>query len=501
MKFSWFLALRYLKPKRTFISIITVISVLGVALGVAVLLIVIAVMSGFEKRIKEEWLKVEPPLMLEDTSRQFFASSSPDSLDENAIPVWRSALTGILQHPGVTASSPYINVTSLMQFAAPKAADITSIDLTPPDPDAPATPEVIPPDNIPEPDAAPQGAPDPERPVTNGILVGIDPDDAVQMERLQNRFAESFPVGNFDLAGTSVVLPVEVLEQLLNGSTLQPEPGSSAINVFAPSYINEVVRYSEEQRAASGNAEKQKAADSRERTYPLPEELTLNGWFSDDKQKSLGFISLKTAQRLSGAGNAVDGLMVDIADPFLAGEMAESLSNAGLIPPGWRPVTWMERHRELFDAVANERGMMYIILGIISVVAAFCIMNTMITVAVQKRREIGMMRALGARTSHIVGVFVANGLVIAAMGVGLGYGLGITILAYRNAIRSFINDNFAWKIFDERIYGLREIPAELRPVDTVIICGLAFILCSLAAVPPALVVGRMAPARALRNDR
>jgi lipoprotein-releasing system permease protein len=337
--------------------------------------------------------------------------------------------------------------------------------------------------------------------VANAMIVGVDPDDAVQMERLQRRFSESNPDGHFDITGTSLVLSIELVDRLLRGSDAGFTAGESRVNVFGPSYINEVVSYSEEKRAAQGDAQREAAVDQKEREYPLPAELTVTGIYSDAKQAGLGFVSLKTAQRLAGSGTAVDGLMVDIADPFKAGEMAQSLEQSGLLPPGWQTVTWMERHRELFDAVANERGMMYIVLGFISVVAAFCIMNTMITMAVQKRREIGMMRALGARTSQIVAVFVAQGLVVATLGVGLGYALGMAVLTWRNELRRFINDHFAWKIFDERIYGLREIPAELRPIDVIIICGIAFILCTLAAVPPALAVGRMAPARALRNDR
>ena len=145
--------------------------------------------------------------------------------------------------------------------------------------------------------------------------------------------------------------------------------------------------------------------------------------------------------------------------------------------------------------------MMYIVLGFISLVAAFCIMNTMITMAVQKRREIGMMRALGAKTSHIVSLFMTKGFIVGLAGTGLGYLLGRLVLHFRNDLRGWINDYFGHQIFDARIYGLNEIPAELRGLDEVMICGLAFILCTLAAVPPAWMVGRMEPARALRNDR
>jgi lipoprotein-releasing system permease protein len=144
---------------------------------------------------------------------------------------------------------------------------------------------------------------------------------------------------------------------------------------------------------------------------------------------------------------------------------------------------------------------MYIVLAFISVVAAFCIMNTMITMAVQKRREIGMMRALGAKTSHVVALFTTKGFIVGLLGTGLGYLLGRVILYYRNDLRGWINEHFGRQIFDPAIYGLNEIPAELSNTDVVIICGIAFVLCTLAAIPPAFLVGRMEPAKALRNDR
>jgi lipoprotein-releasing system permease protein len=121
--------------------------------------------------------------------------------------------------------------------------------------------------------------------------------------------------------------------------------------------------------------------------------------------------------------------------------------------------------------------------------------------AVQKRREIGMMRALGAKTSHIVSLFMTKGFIVGLFGTGVGYGLGRLVLFFRNDLRSWINGHFGHQIFDSAIYGLNEIPAELRPIDQILICGIAFVLCTLAAVPPALIVGRMEPARALRNDR
>ena len=149
MKFSLFLALRYLKPKRTFISIITVISVLGVALGVGVLMVVIAVMSGFEKRIKEEWLRVEPPIHILDDNRSFFGNERTEDGKE---PVWREVLRRVKAVPGVESASAFIHVVALAQTAPPKEFDNTSIKVDP---------NNLPPVEPPGPDDAPPPPPAP----------------------------------------------------------------------------------------------------------------------------------------------------------------------------------------------------------------------------------------------------------------------------------------------------------------------------------------------------
>lgn len=550
MKFSWFLALRYLKPKRTFLSIITVISIAGVALGVGVLIVVIAVMSGFEKRIKDEWLKVEPPLYLKDESRSWL---TPEESGEAAKdPVWPQLLAKVKSVPGVLNASPYINVVSLLQQAPESEFDATSIDINPanlppdsaPPEDAPPappadqpgpppqSPEPSPGAGAPVPSSGPAAEPQPPkalparpketvtgldrtRPLAHAMIVGVDTDDTEQMARLEKRFRElkervkktpygdvSAAWGDFDLGGDRIVLSHDLATKLARGAKAGPiQIGETKCNLFGPSLMNEVIDISEEKRQAAGDEAKEEEIEKKDREYPAPEELTMMGIFNDDKQQGIGYVSLKTAQRLAGAGKAVDGISIDLSDPYDAPAMARKIEESGVLPEGWSTETWIERHRQQFEAVANERSMMYIVLGFISVVAAFCIMNTMITMAVQKRREIGMMRALGARTSHIVTLFMTKGFIVGLFGTGLGYGLGLLVLHYRNGLREWINDRFGHQIFDSSIYGLTEIPADLRTLDEVMICGLAFILCTLAAVPPAWMVGRMEPARALRNDR
>ncbi len=466
MKFSWFIALRYLKPKGTFVSVITLISVAGVALGVGVLLVVIAVMSGFEKKIKEELLKTEPALMVQNPDQDFL--SRPN---DSAIPSWRQVATALKQHPEVKSVSPIVTVTAVLE-KKPSPEEEKQMDA-----DGTSTDEA------------------------QALLIGVDPEDTVQMERLQKLMTDQGS-GSFELAGDNIVISRALAEKL--GRTMNLTLGESAVNVFGPSFLREYRTYYQEQQRAERSADptKKEAVEAKDRDLPLPEELIVQGVLEDDKLggQATAFISLKNAQKLAGSGKSIDSLTVEVADPFRAGEIKADLLKIDALA-GWMPQTWMERNQRFFDAIANERGMMYLVLGFISVVAAFCIMNTMITMAVQKRREIGMMRALGAKTSQIVSLFVVKGLIVAGLGVGTGYLLGTTVLHYRNHIRRWISETFSWQIFDERIYGLREIPADPRLIDNLLICGIAFVLCTLAAVPPAWLVGRMDPARALRSDR
>lgn len=465
MKFSWFIALRYLKPKGTFVSVITLISVAGVALGVGVLLVVIAVMSGFEKKIKEELLKAEPAMIVQPPRDDF---APPGEASEAAVD-WRAVSTFLKQQPEVRAVSPVVTVTSVLERKP--------------------TPE--------EEKAQEEGGK--ANPEAQCLLIGVDPQDAVQMERLQKLMSDKGQ-GSFDLTGDSIVLTQGLYNQLNQDDGLLLT--ESAVNVYGPSFLKQYRHYYQEQQRAKEDKTKQAEVENKDREMPLPEELVVQGVLYDEKMgdQATGYISLKTAQKLTGNGKAIDALTVELADAFRAGEVKQAMLAKG-IPHNWMPQTWMERNGRFFDAIANERGMMYLVLAFISIVAAFCIMNTMITMAVQKRKEIGMMRALGARTSQIVGLFVVKGIIVAGVGVGCGYLLGSAVLHYRNNIRDYISDTFNWQIFDAKIYGLREIPADPRLIDNLMICGIAFVLCTLAAVPPAWLVGRLDPARALRSDR
>jgi len=143
---------------------------------------------------------------------------------------------------------------------------------------------------------------------------------------------------------------------------------------------------------------------------------------------------------------------------------------------------------------------MFFILMFIVIVAAFGIMNTLITVTVQKTREIGIMKALGATTSQIIWVFMMQGMVVGFFGNLTGLLLGVAAVRYRNEFRSWLSHVFHLKIFPADIYDFAAIPAQIVPHDIAIICVSGFVICSLAAFLPAWFAARLDPVKALRYE-
>jgi len=228
-----------------------------------------------------------------------------------------------------------------------------------------------------------------------------------------------------------------------------------------------------------------------------PKDLIVTGIFDSVRYGEMILLPLEIGQDLYELGPNVHGLSIELKDPFLADQVNKKISSS--LPFGWNSETWIQRNKQLFATIRNERGMMYFVLFFIILVAAFSTMNTMITVTVQKRHEIGVMKALGARVSQIVGVFIGQGLIVGLIGSVSGLAAGSLVLYNRNGIRDMLSQGLGLEIFPEEMYGVAEIPAQIVSGDIAIICLGAFLLCTLAALPPAYMVARLDPAKALRD--
>jgi lipoprotein-releasing system permease protein len=197
-------------------------------------------------------------------------------------------------------------------------------------------------------------------------------------------------------------------------------------------------------------------------------------------------------------GDSVHDLEVMLKDPYSATEVKWQLEQT--LGDEFVAYTWMEQNSTILNALIVEKNVMFYLLFFIVLVAALCILSAQITFVVQKTREIGMLKALGATNLQISGVFLSQSAIIGVLGVLAGYGLGILALTYRNGFLHFMNHLTGWELFPASIYGFSELPAIIDTRDIALICGSSFVICILGGVLPAWRAGRLKPVEALRYE-
>ena len=424
--FSLFLALRYLRPKRTFLSLITVISILGVTLGIMVLILVISVMTGFEQELRRKVLGFDAHLV---------------AGGETILAEWPAQAEQIRAVPGVTGVAPFVQGPVLAEFMGRRLAP---------------------------------------------KIRAIEPDAESTVTTLRDFMV----AGELRLDGNDTVIG-SALAQILGVGV------GDKITVYSPGNLEEIV--DEINRLETGKDKEKSAAELKEMILPM--ELTVTGIFESGRylyDSEFLLVPLHIGQEIYGLGDGIHGLTIKTVHPYQAAAVREAI-NASLDHP-LRISTWMDMNRELFEAIHMERNVMFFILLFIVIVAAFGIMNTLITVTVQKTREIGILKALGARTGQIIGVFVGQGIVVGIFGTLIGLTLGIWLVQYRNQVSHLLSTVTGIEIFPKSIYQFSEIPAEIVPSDIAIICASAFAICTVASVIPAWFAARMDPVSALRYE-
>jgi lipoprotein-releasing system permease protein len=428
LPFSFFLALRYLKPKRTFLSIITLISVIGVMLGVTVLILVISVMTGFDRELRRKVIDFDAHILV---------------TTEDILRDWRSLKTKIDHVPSVVATAPFVQGPVIVEFQYRRLAP---------------------------------------------MIRGIDPAQEENVVPL-HRFIK---LGKLDLDGDSAVLGSELARKL------QITVGQK-LTIYSPGNLGQILDGIKKLENAKGAEEK--ATIDQLRDVILPKELTVTGIFETGHyvhDSEFVIVPLYIAQELYGLGDALHGITVKTDNPYGAERVKEAIQQF-LEPPEFAQ-TWIDMNRQYFEAVRLERTVMFFLLFFIVVVAAFGIMSTLITVTVQKRREIGIVKALGANISQIIWVFLGQGTIVGLFGTLTGLGLGMTLIRYRNEFSHWLASTLHIEIFPREVYQFSEIPAQVVPQDVAIICISAFLICSFAALIPAYFAARLDPVKALRYE-
>jgi lipoprotein-releasing system permease protein len=160
----------------------------------------------------------------------------------------------------------------------------------------------------------------------------------------------------------------------------------------------------------------------------------------------------------------------------------------------------MEENASILNALIVEKNVQFYLLFFILIVAALCILSALITFVVQKTREIGMLKALGATDLQVGLVFLSQGALVGALGDLAGLGLGMLALTYRNEFLRFMDKLFGFQLFPPSIYQFTELPALITPRDVILICGSAWLVCTLGGLIPAWRAGRLKPVEALRYE-
>ena len=397
-------------------------------LGVTVLILVIAVMTGFDRELRQKVIDFDAHILV--TSEDVFRD-------------WRALKAKIDKTPGVVATAPFVQGPVIVEFHNRRLAP---------------------------------------------LIRGVDPEQEEKVIPLQ-RFIK---YGRLDLEGESTVLGIELARKL--GVSV-----GDKVTIYSPGNLGQVLDSIKKLENATGEEEK-KAIDEL-RDVILPKELTVTGIFETGHylhDSEFLLVPVYVGQELYGLGDALHGITVKTDNPYGAERVKQEIQQF-LEPPAYAQ-TWIDMNRQYFEAVRLERTVMFFLLFFIVIVAAFGIMSTLITVTVQKRHEIGIVKALGANIAQIVWVFLGQGTIVGLFGTVTGLGLGMTLIRYRNEFSRWLASTLHIEIFPREVYQFSSIPAEVIPRDVAIICISAFFICSFAALIPAYFAARLDPVKALRYE-
>jgi lipoprotein-releasing system permease protein len=410
MSFEFFIGGRYLraKQKQAFISLISYLSIAGVAVGVMALIVVIAVMAGFEADLKTRILGGQANVILMRYSGPF--EEYPE------------VMRRVEAVPGVAASTPFIYSQVMLRTAAN---------------------------------------------TTGAVLRGIDPATiGGVLKTLANVMVpEAGAVAAAEAGGAGMPGIVLGRELAKNLGVVQGD----VVHLISPRGM----------LAPTGHVPAMKA-------------FRVSGYFESgmyEFDQTFAYIHLHDAQRLLRMGDAVTGLEVRVHDIYEARAVADSIVSQ--LGSSYYARDWMQMNRNLFKALKLERRVMFIILTLIVLVAAFNIASSLIMMVMGKTKDIAILKAMGATDRSIRKIFVFNGMVIGTLGTGLGVLLGVVLcsLLRRYNIHELTGDIY---------YFTTQLPVKMEVLDVVCIVAAALVICFFATLYPARQAAKLNPVEAIR---
>jgi lipoprotein-releasing system permease protein len=418
-----FISLRYLKARRRqrSLSVITFISIAGVAVGVMALIVVMAVMSGFEFDLRNKILGTNAHIWVLRYGER--GIEEPDA-----------ALAAVRQTPGVTAASPFTYNEVLLTAAGRSAGT---------------------------------------------VLRGIDLASAVEATDFRKSLKSASAELTEAMASPHPVFPPD---GIVLGSYL-----ASSLGVSVGSPVDVLLPLGGDLFPLG--------------VMPRMRRFTVVGVFQvgfAEFDSKLAMLAIPTAQQLFRMGSAVSGIEVRVKDIYQAAQIADAIRARLKFPYFTR--TWMELNRNFFSALRVERIVMFVILTMIVLVAAFGIISTLIMLVMEKRKEIAVLKSMGATGGSLMAVFIVQGMIIGAAGTILGLLAGVAIAKNLDPIVAAIEWLFGFKAFPQDVYLLDKLPCRVLWPDVVAIAITAFIISFLATIIPSRQAARVDPVVAIRYE-
>jgi lipoprotein-releasing system permease protein len=415
MRYEYFIGLRYLRARRqeTFISLITVISILGVMIGVMTLNVVMAVMTGFEETLRDRLLGINAHIAL---------VKSGDQLRD-----YEKLLDPVLKVNGVVAASP----TIYGQVMLTSGARVTGVVVRGVDPDR--VNRVV----------------DIQRYMKAGSVAGLKTPHPLQVE------------------DRTVVLPGLILGERLAGQlgvfvgspvqVVSPLGSPTAIGV-----IPKVRRFIVSGILATGMSE----VDS-----------------------TLVFMSLADAQKFFDLGDAVTNIEIRVTDVDRAREIAEEIQRRLGFP--YFTEDWSRLWPNLFSALQLEKTVYFLVLLLMVLIGAFNIVSTLVMVVMEKKKDIAILRSMGATRESIRNIFLFKGSIIGIVGTILGVLLGFAVCV--------ILDKYGFQL-PKDAFLISTVPVRIYLSNFILVASASLLVCLLASLYPARQASKLDPVEIIRYE-
>jgi lipoprotein-releasing system permease protein len=458
MPFELFIATRYLRAKRrqAFIGIITGISILGVAAGVASLIVALAINNGFRQDLQER--------LIGSTSHVSLLRIADDGIKD-----WPPLLERLSKQPRVVAAAPAIFEQVLIS-RGPRARGAVLKGMIPAN----------------------------ERKVGD-LLNTIKEGSANALEETEKEHIGT-PAPEADHVGTAASPALSNAEGAVQGAqATENSPDDLAgvharLSAMAPIILGKDM--ADNLGATVGSVVLVTSPQGELTPFgmvPKYSRFRVVGIFNSgfyDYDSSWAFTRLSDAQRLFGLGDLISVIEFRIDDIYQADTVSHELEDAA--GKGFMATNWMEQNKALFHALRLERLVTFITIGLIVFVAALNILISLIMMVMEKTRDIAVLISMGTRKSQVRNIFIAQGVLIGVIGTAIGLLLGYAI--------SYAGGHYHIISLSPEVYSIDYVPFAPRPMDGLLVALVAIGVSFIATLYPSWSAARTLPAEALRYE-